>query len=143
MKKRKRGGQPKITTFIVQRMEEAASVDSSIAELCFHADISKQTYYNWIKKDKHLFDRLEALREKPCLQARLTICKAMRDGNADTSLKYLERKRKSEFSPRSEVTGPDGAPLPVPTVHVYLPHNSRDPIPPAPAKPAPKGDKAG
>jgi hypothetical protein len=105
MSKKKRGkGRPfKITPLIVQKMEEAASVDASVAELCFHSGIAKGTYYAAIKRDKHLLDRLEALREKPCLQARLAMCRAMAKDNIEASKWYLERKRKKEFAPFTKV----------------------------------------
>lgn len=99
--KRKRGGQPKITPDIVRRMEEAASVKSSIAALCFHSGISKDTYYRWIKQDKHLSDRLDALREKPGLNARIVIQKAIAAGDGNLALKYLERTEKAEFAPQT------------------------------------------
>lgn len=146
-KKKKKMGRPiRITPLVVQKLEEAASVDASIAEMCFHADIAKNTYYAAIKRDKHLLNRLDALRQKPALQARLTLCKAMAKDNVEASKWYLERKRKPEFAQRQEVAGPDGAPLTVGTTHIYIPHNDRNSVPPAkvatpPADPKPK-DKA-
>lgn len=139
-KKIKKGRPLKITPFIVQKLEEAASVDASIAEMCFHADIAKGTYYAAIKRDPHLLDRLETLRQKPALQARLTLCKAMAQQDVHASQWYLERKRKAEFAPRSEVSGPDGAPLNPATTHIYIPHNNRNPL--AQPKPIPKKPKA-
>ncbi|MEI7530220.1 MAG: hypothetical protein WCK76_14880, partial [Elusimicrobiota bacterium] len=67
-KKSKRGRPCKMTDDVVRKLEEAASVDASIAEMCFHADIAKPTYYAWIKANPHLFARLEALRERPVLR---------------------------------------------------------------------------
>ena len=110
-KKIKKGRPLKITPFIVQKLEEAASVDASIAEMCFHADIAKGTYYAAIKRDPHLLYRLENLRQKPTLQARITQCRAVAHGDVHAAQWYLERKRKAEFAARSEVTGAEGAPL--------------------------------
>jgi hypothetical protein len=46
------------------------------------------------------------LREKPVLIARQTVVKSLKD-NPEMALKYLERKRKKEFSTRTEtdITG--------------------------------------
>ena len=134
------------------------------AEAALYADILPCTLSRYLESHPKIKQRKEALLQRPFLLARETIVgafdgheieviigrgkkkkkiktKAYRD--PDAAMKFMERKKKDEFSTRSEFTGADGAPLPVPTVHVYLPHNSRDPIPPTPAKPAPKGDKAG
>jgi hypothetical protein len=147
MSKKKKNGRPfKITPLIVSKLEEAASVDASVCEMCFHASISRPTYYAAIKRDKKLFNRLEDLRQKPALQARLTLCKAMAKDNVEASKWYLERKRKPEFAQRQEVAGPDGKPLTVGTTHIYIPHNDRNAVPPSkvvqpPADPKPN-DKA-
>ena len=134
-KSKKKNGRPfKITPLIVSKLEEAASLDASICEMCTHADISRPTYYAEIKRNKKLFDRLEALREKPALNCRIAIDKRIKDGDGDLALKYLERKRKKEFAPmtKSELTGANGAPLPINTVQIYIPHNNRDPLPDKP-----------
>ena len=110
-KKNKMGRPSKMTDEVVRKLEEAASVDASIEEMCFHADISKPTYYEWTKKNPHLLDRLNALRQRPVLRARLAMSKALDSNNLDAAKWYLERKRKAEFTPRSELTGADGNPL--------------------------------
>ena len=85
----------------VKKLEEAFALDCSIPEACFYANISKQTYYNLLEEKPELLDRFTALREKPVLIARQTVVKACKD-NADMALKYLERKRKDEFSLKVE-----------------------------------------
>lgn len=87
---------------VVKKLEEAFSLDCSIWEACFYADISRQTYYNLIKEAPKLLDRFNALRNKPVLIARQEVVKGMKD-NPDLALKYLERKRKDEFSTKTEV----------------------------------------
>jgi hypothetical protein len=52
------------------------------------------------------------LKENPVLIARTSVTKHMRD-NGDLAIKFLERKKKDEFSLRSEITGPDGGPMEV------------------------------
>lgn len=86
----------------VKKLEEAFALDCSIWEACFYADITKQTYYNWLEKNPKLVDRFNALREKPVLIARQTVVKDLKT-NPDMAMKYLERKRKKEFSTRREV----------------------------------------
>jgi len=100
---------PKFTPETVNKLEQAFAIDASIEEACFYAGITKQCFYLWKKKHIKLFDSFEALRNKPILAARLTIV-----NNIDTlagAQWYIERKRKKEFSLRSELTGEDGKPL--------------------------------
>jgi len=85
----------------VKKLEEAFSLDCSVWEACFYADISKQTYYNRLENKPELVDRFNSLREKPVLMARQTVVKALTT-QPDIALKYLERKRKDEFSSRTE-----------------------------------------
>jgi predicted DNA-binding protein YlxM (UPF0122 family) len=98
-----KGGRPlEMTDEKIKKLEEAFALDCSIAEACFYADISKVTYYNRIERKPELLNRFEALRQKPVLLARQTVVKAVKD-NPDIALKYLERKRKNEFSTRQEI----------------------------------------
>lgn len=91
----------KMTPMVRKKMEEATALDATVEEVCFYAGISKDTYYKWIKKDNKLSDYLTALRNKPVLKARQEVIKGLTD-NPEFSLKYLERKRKNEFSTRVE-----------------------------------------
>jgi len=85
----------------VKKLEQAFALDCSIPEACLYADICKQTYYNLLKDRPDLIDRFEALRNKPVLLARQELIKWLKD-NPELALKYLERKRKDEFSTKTE-----------------------------------------
>lgn len=85
----------------VKKLEEAFALDCTVSEACFYANISRQSYYDLIKYKPELFDRFEWLRNKPVLLARQEVVKWMRS-NPDLALKYLERKRKDEFSTKQE-----------------------------------------
>ena len=107
----------KMTPLAVKKLEEAFAMDCSIPEACFYADISKQTLYNWYKKDPTLQEKLDRLRNNPVLKARTAVVNGLK-GNPEFSLKYLERKKKLEFSLRQELTGADGKDLPSPILNV-------------------------
>jgi len=95
-------GRPlEFTPEVVKKLEEAFSIDASISEACFYANISRQSYYNNVKEGMELFDRFEALRQKPILKARQTIVKSLDDPYH--AQWYAERKRKSEFATRQEI----------------------------------------
>jgi len=65
--------------------------------------------YDYAEKYPEFTDRKEALKQRPILKARQTVVKSLEDTN--TAQWYLERKKKVEFSPRTEHTGADGAKL--------------------------------
>lgn len=86
----------------LKKLEEAFLLDCTIWEACFCADISERTYYNRVDSNPDLLQRFEALRQNPVYKARKTVIQAL-EKDPDIALKYLERKRKNEFSTRSEV----------------------------------------
>lgn len=86
---------PKRTPATINLLEQAFAIDSSVKEACFFAGISIQCYYDWVKVDPKLAERLNALREKPVLTARNTVVKALVE--PDHARWYLERKRPKEF----------------------------------------------
>ncbi len=89
---------------VVNKLEQAFAIDATVGEACFYADISVKVYYNWIKGRPGLSERFTALRNKPVLTARQTVANAIQN-DSDLALKYLERKRKDEFSTKSILTG--------------------------------------
>lgn len=90
----------------IKKLEEAFAMDCPVTEACLYADISTVTYYTWIKDDPELLNRFNELRENPFLKARSAIVNGLSD--PEFALKYMERKKKAEFSPRTEITGADG-----------------------------------
>jgi len=92
----------KISEEKIKKLEEAFAMDCSVKEACLYAWISIQTMYNWQEQDKELFERLELMRETPVFIARKSVINNMKT-DGDLALKYLERKKISEFTPKSEV----------------------------------------
>ena len=87
---------------VVRKLEEAFALGCTNLEACLYADISKSTFYEYLKKNPDFQDRADILRERPILQARNSVIQHMkRDGNL--ALKFLERKAKAEFSTKIEV----------------------------------------
>lgn len=99
----------KMTDDIVKKLEEVAALDGTVEEMCFWAKISKQTYYNWIDSFPEMKERFDALRQRPFLKARQTIIKSLDEPH--NAFRYMERKKKDEFSERKELTGKDGEAL--------------------------------
>lgn len=62
-----------------------------------------------MRDDKDFYDRIQELRERPILKARRTVEQSL--NTPEGARWYLERKKKLEFSTRSEHTGADGKDL--------------------------------
>lgn len=87
---------------VIAKLEEAAAIDASVDEMCFYADISRDSFYRYWNAHPEFRHRIEQLRNKPVLLARQEFIKGI-TGNPEIAIKYLERKKKDEFSPKSEV----------------------------------------
>lgn len=108
------GGRPTVMTKdTLQKLEYAFALGSSDREACFYADIAMATLYTYQEKHPEFTERKAALKERPIFLARETLIKGIQR-DPDLALKMLERKKKSEFSLRQEVTGKDGKDLPTP-----------------------------
>ncbi|MBO1267079.1 hypothetical protein [Arthrobacter cavernae] len=99
---------------VVRLLEEAFALGCTDLEACLYADIGKSTLYNYQDKNPKFLERKELLKERPVLQARNSVIQAMRtDGNL--ALKFLERKRKAEFSTQQQIDHTtNGKDLPMP-----------------------------
>ena len=53
---------------------------------------------------------MKELKETPVLIARTSVVRSLKQ-NPQLALQYLERKKKAEFAPRTELTGSEGTPL--------------------------------
>lgn len=95
-----KGGRPtKMTEITVKKLEEAFLLGCTDEEACFYAEISKQTLYNYQDKNPNYIDRKERLKANPVFIARKSVVGGLAK-DPDLALKYLERKRKEEFSPK-------------------------------------------
>lgn len=104
-------GRPTVMTPArVSKLEEAFAYGCSDSEACFYADISKQTLYEYQKKHPEFIDRKEALKERPILAARQKVVQEIAN-DVKNAQWYLERKRKDEFSPRTEIGGSEQNPI--------------------------------
>lgn len=110
--KKKRGRPEIVSAEKIVLLEQAFSIGASDLEACALADISPRTLYNYQEKHPEFLQRKETLKERPTLIARQSVVSAMK-GDGHLALKYLERKRKDEFSLKQEVehSGNDNKPI--------------------------------
>lgn len=98
-----------VTPEVLLKLETAFTMGCTDSEASLYADISPSTLYKYCQEHPEFSERKEALKDKPVLLARATVFEALNE--ADHAKWYLERKRKSEFSSRAELSGPDGKDL--------------------------------
>lgn len=92
------------------KLEMAFRIDASDEEACSIAEITvDQLYYYQREINPEFKEKKKVWKHLPTYKARQTVVEALEDKkNPEFALKYLERKRKLEFSTRSELTGADG-----------------------------------
>jgi hypothetical protein len=95
-------GRPTVMTDeILRKLEEVFALGATDQEAIFYAGISKTAFYDYCKEHPEFAERKEDLKEQPILKARRTVVANL--DKPDMALKYLERKKKKEFSPSLEV----------------------------------------
>lgn len=99
-----RGRPTVMTEALVNKMEYGFMKGLNITECCHYADISRQTFYNYVENNPDFMDRIEELRSNPSTTAKLNVVEAIEKGDTDLSKWWLERKNKDEFSLKQEVS---------------------------------------
>lgn len=101
------------TLEVLSKLEEAFALGCTDLEASLYANIAPATLYNHQDKNPGFLERKEQLKMRPVLQARTTLVKSL-EKDPVLALKYLERRKKDEFSPRheSDITT-NGSPLSV------------------------------
>jgi hypothetical protein len=95
-------GRPTVMTpEVIRKLEESFLMGCTDLEACLYADISKTALYEYQKDNPEFTERKEKLKENPIFQARRSVLSKLSD-DADLALKFLERKKKDEFSLRHE-----------------------------------------
>lgn len=101
-----------MTPEILAKLEEAFLLGCSDIEACFYAGISKSTLYVYQENNPEFKDRKEELKANPIFIARKTVVKEIAE-KGELALKFLERKKKDEFSTSADINlgGQDGNPV--------------------------------
>lgn len=81
---------------VIAKLKEVWAMGGSDSEACFWADISLFSLGRYVKAKPHIAEIRNRLKEKPILLARQTVVNAI-GSDPDIALKFLERKRRSEF----------------------------------------------
>ncbi len=93
----------KWTQATVDKLVQAWGIGASDREACLLANISVDTLYKHLKRDKKLAEHRDKLKKLPTLQARAVIAEKLKDGDDITARWYLERKERQEFSAKADI----------------------------------------
>lgn len=108
-KKSNKGRKTVFTAGTLQKLEEAFSLGANNTDACAHVDVSEAAFYAFCKEHPEKKERFERLKTKPILKALLCLNQGIKS-NPDLALKYLERKRKDEYSTQTETVVREGLP---------------------------------
>jgi hypothetical protein len=87
----------------VEDLITAFKIDCTVEEACHYAGISKGNLEYFLQRHPDFLGVIEACRDLPIIKARDKVIKAI-DSDPEMALKYLERKRKSEFGPKVDIS---------------------------------------
>lgn len=100
-------GRPTVMTKeTVAKLKQGFLMGFDVTEACAFAEISRDSYYDYCKKETDFPTKVSEWQQNPILKAKTTIFNDL--FMADTAKWYLERKKKAEFAQRNELTGADG-----------------------------------
>lgn len=87
---------------VIAKCKEVWAIGGNNAEAAFYTEISETSLCRYLQTHPELDEIRKRLLEKPILKARQEVVKGL-EGNPEFSLKYLERKRKDEFSTKQDI----------------------------------------
>lgn len=111
MPKKTMGRPTVITDEVLQKLEQAFSLDCTDDEACVYADISPRSLYYYQEANPDFLQRKKLLKQKLVLKARTVIANSLNSDDRDTAKWYLERKKKDEFSTKQEIADVSDRPI--------------------------------
>lgn len=104
-------GRPTVVTpEVIESLRQAFLIGATNEEAAHYAGISARTIYDYIERNPEFSQEIKAWKNQPILKAKAKVVKDI-DRDTNTAKWYLERKKKDEFSTRSEVEPIIGDPL--------------------------------
>lgn len=105
-------GKPTVMTpEVIAKLDHAFSLGVSDKLAYNFAGISADAFYDYLRVNPMYSERRAELRSKLSLKAVHNVAKSIQNENIDDSKWYLERRHRSDYSTRQEMTGADGEPI--------------------------------
>lgn len=92
-----------LTDEVMLKLQAAFQYDFTNEEACYYAKINPSTYYNYCKWSSEFREKMEEYKSFVAMSAKENIFKAIRGGSIEDSWKYLERRRKDDYSSKGIV----------------------------------------
>ena len=89
-KKQKMDNPSSLSQDVIDALEIAFNLGASDMEACFYAKIRYQQLRDYLKEDPEFADRREILKQRPLLEARQTVIKALKE-DPKVAMEYLDR----------------------------------------------------
>ncbi len=105
-----------LTDDIVLKLEQSFQNDFTNEEASRYVGIHPDTYYNYCKWSTEFRDKMDRSKQFVAIAAKNTWAKAVRGGDVEASIKWLERRQKKLYSLRSEITGENGGPISIKSI---------------------------
>lgn len=101
--KKNKGGRPSVMKpDVVRKLEHALVYDVSVEAACLMAGISRQTYYDFLKRCPKFADRIADLREAVYARIQMNVMTEA-EVNPEFGMRVLERRRRTQWATRQEV----------------------------------------
>jgi hypothetical protein len=97
-----------MTNEVIAKLRQAYLIGATNSEACGYAEIGERTLYDYLEKNPEFSQTIENWKNEPILSARKKVTDNIKN-DVRVAQWYLERKRKSEFAQRQELTGDEGA----------------------------------
>ena len=105
-------GRPTVMTEeVLQKLEEAYTMDFNDREACFHAGIAISTFHHHKEKNQEFCNKVEVWKNDIKRRSKKLLHLAINSGDVSTAKWWLEKKAPEEYSNRVEHTGANGQPL--------------------------------
>jgi hypothetical protein len=84
---------------VVRKLEAALATGFSVTTACYVSGISRSSFYEHKALDKEFSDKMKFAEEWSTYKARLTILKAIDNGDVAAARFWLTHKARTEFAP--------------------------------------------
>jgi hypothetical protein len=99
LEKQKVGRPSVITAEAVQKLEAALATGFGVNAACYFSGVSRSVFYQRKAEDKEFSDKMRLAEEWSTYKARLTILKAIDNGDVAAAKFWLTHKARTEFAP--------------------------------------------
>ncbi len=91
-----------ITEVVVGILEDSFRVDATVTEACSLAGISRDSYYDKVKKDPEFSDRMERAQTWPLIAAKKLVMKAVLAGDGRLAFQWLRARQPERYHERTD-----------------------------------------